>query len=88
MYVNQVTQNGDRWSSEAAVFLEELAYAKARSTPKMLHYATVMPGQRRWARLLVKSLGDSVGCSLKDAPLGGGTGAGGGGGGARVQGYQ
>ena len=62
-------ETGGRWCSEAVVFLEELAHAKARAAPPALRAATVLAWQRRWARLLATACSRSFAQSLV-APAG------------------
>ena len=62
-------ETGGRWSAEAAAFLEDLAFVKAREAPCRLRTATAWAWQRRWSRLLATACAIAVAQSLT-APAG------------------
>ena len=55
---------GGRWSTEAAEFLEQLAWQRVRDTPERLRRATALALERRWAELVsvsaMKALADTL----------------------------
>ena len=62
-------ETGGRWSHEAADFVEELAFARARDAPARLRHAAALAWQRRWVRLLSTACAVSFAHSLT-APCG------------------
>ena len=57
-------ETGGRWSTEAADFVEQLAYARARDAPARLRLATALAWKRRWARLLGTACANAFANSL------------------------
>ena len=57
-------ETGGRWSAEAMAFVEELAAAKARDSPKALRFAAALAWQRRWTRLLAVACANSFASCL------------------------
>ena len=57
-------ETGGRWSAEAADFVEDLAYARARAAPPALRSAAAAAWQRRWARLLATASANAFAHSL------------------------
>ena len=45
-------ETGGRWSEEAADFVRELAFAKARAVSRLLRFSTACAWERRWVRML------------------------------------
>ena len=45
-------ETGGRWSAEAADFVRELAFAKARGVSRLLRFSTALAWERRWVRML------------------------------------
>ena len=62
-------ETGGRWSSEAADFVEELAFARAREAPRLSRFATALAWQRRWVRILSTAAANAFARSLV-APAG------------------
>ena len=54
-------ETGGRWSHEAADFIEQLAWARSRSSTQHLRVSAMLAWTRRWTRLL------SVACSVSFA---------------------
>lgn len=57
-------ETGGRWSTEAATFVEELAYARAPEAPPKLRGAAALAWQRRWVRILATACANSFAHSL------------------------
>jgi len=57
-------ETGGRWSSEAAAFVEDLAYARSRDAPAALRSAVAAAWQRRWVRLLSTACANAFARSL------------------------
>jgi len=57
-------ETGGRWSSEAATFLEDLAFARARDAAPALRFAAAAAWQRRWVRLLATASANAFAHSL------------------------
>ena len=57
-------ETGGRWSAEAAAFVEDLAYARARDAPTALRAAVAAAWLRRWVRLLSTACANAFARSL------------------------
>ena len=57
-------ETGGRWSDEAALFIEDLACARARDAVFYLRAAAALAWQRRWARLMATSCAAAFARSL------------------------
>ena len=57
-------ETGGRWSAEAAAFVEDLAYARAREAPAALRSSVAAAWQRRWVRLLATACANAFAHSL------------------------
>jgi len=57
-------ETGGRWSAEAAAFVEDLAYARARDAPPALRAAVAAAWLRRWVRLLSTACANAFARSL------------------------
>ena len=57
-------ETGGRWSAEAAAFIEDLAYARARDAPAALRSAAAAAWQRRWVRMLATACANAFARSL------------------------
>ena len=62
-------ETGGRWSAEAADFIEDLAFARARDATPLLRASAALAWQRRWVRMLGTSCARSFASSLV-APAG------------------
>ena len=61
-------ETGGRWSEEAANFVEEPSYARARDAPVRLRRAAALSWQRRWVRLLSTAAAKAYASSLVAPP--------------------
>ena len=55
---------GGRWSTEAIQFIQDIAWAKARSAPEYLRASVAFAWQRRWAQMLSVSAATAFANSL------------------------